>query len=108
MVLTFRLYHLNRTLYLILCLGIAMVVFLSLITFLPVLIMIAFLILSERRILAAIQRRRGPEIVGFFGLLQSLVDGLKLVLKENIIPFKSNKLLFFFSAFFMFCCSLFT
>jgi NADH:ubiquinone oxidoreductase subunit H len=108
MVLTLCWYHLNRTLYLILRMGVAMVVFLSLITFLPVLMMIAFLILSERKILAAIQRRKGPEIVGFFGLLQSFVDGLKLVLKENIIPFKSNKLLFFFSAFFMFCCSLFT
>jgi len=79
----------------------------ALLTYVPVLLGIAFVILSERKILAAIQRRSGPRIVGFEGILQSFVDGFKLVLKENIIPFKSNKFIFFFAAFLMFVVSLF-
>jgi len=79
----------------------------ALLTYVPVLLGIAFVILSERKILAAIQRRSGPRVVGFEGILQSFVDGFKLVLKENIIPFKSNKFIFFFAAFLMFVVSLF-
>jgi NADH-quinone oxidoreductase subunit H len=44
--------------------------------------------------MGAIQRRRGPNVVGFWGLLQPLADGIKLVLKEPIFPRKSNKNLF--------------
>jgi NADH-quinone oxidoreductase subunit H len=60
----------------------------------PLLIAVAYLTLVERKVLASMQRRRGPNLVGFFGLLQPLADGLKLVVKESIIPSSSNTLLF--------------
>ena len=56
--------------------------FLSLIV--PLLIAVAYFTLIERQVLAAIQRRQGPNIVGFFGILQPLADGLKLFLKEKL------------------------
>ena len=52
----------------------------------PVLISVAFLVYAERKVLALIQLRRGPNIVGPFGILQSFADALKLITKENIIP----------------------
>jgi NADH:ubiquinone oxidoreductase subunit H len=55
----------------------------------PVLISVAFLTLIERKIMAAIQRRRGPNIIGFFGILQPFADGLKLLTKEFNIPARS-------------------
>ena len=58
----------------------------------PVLISVAFLVYAERKVLALIQLRRGPNIVGPFGILQSFADALKLLTKENIIPSGSNKL----------------
>jgi NADH-quinone oxidoreductase subunit H len=58
------------------------------------LISIAYFTLAERKFIAAVQRRSGPNIVGFWGLLQPIADGLKLVLKEIIIPTPSNKGLF--------------
>lgn len=60
----------------------------------PVLISVAFYTLAERKIMAILQRRVGPNVVGFFGLLQALADGLKLVLKEIIVPTNSNNFLF--------------
>ncbi|OUW95537.1 MAG: NADH-quinone oxidoreductase subunit H [Pelagibacteraceae bacterium TMED237] len=60
----------------------------------PVLISVAFLVYAERKVLALIQLRRGPNIVGPFGILQSFADALKLITKENIIPRGSNKIVF--------------
>ena len=57
----------------------------------PVLLSVAFLVYAERKILALIQLRRGPNIVGPFGILQSFADALKLLTKENIIPSGSSK-----------------
>src|SRR5919204_5886726 len=55
------------------------------------LIIIAFLLLMDRKVWAAVQLRRGPNVVGPFGLLQSFADLLKFVLKEPVIPAGSNK-----------------
>ena len=60
----------------------------------PVLLSVAFLVYAERKLLALIQLRRGPNIVGPFGLLQSFADAIKLLTKENIIPRTSNKIVF--------------
>ena len=51
----------------------------------PIFISVAFLVYAERKVLALIQLRRGPNVVGPFGLLQSFADALKLLTKENII-----------------------
>ena len=60
----------------------------------PFLLAIAFVIYFDRKIWAAMQMRRGPNVVGPFGLLQSFADGLKLLLKETIIPAGANKAVF--------------
>lgn len=60
----------------------------------PVLISVAYFTLVERKILGSIQRRRGPNVIGFFGLLQPLSDGFKLLVKEILLPSSSNKILF--------------
>ena len=61
---------------------------------LPLLISVAYFTLAERKIMAAIQRRKGPNVVGFLGLLQPLADGLKLFVKETILPSNANTILF--------------
>lgn len=75
-------------------LSILQILVLALINILFVLIGVAYYTLAERKIMAAIQRRRGPNVVGIWGLLQPLADGLKALLKEIIIPRKSNKIIF--------------
>ncbi|WP_043364441.1 NADH-quinone oxidoreductase subunit NuoH [Belnapia sp. F-4-1] len=60
----------------------------------PVLIAVAYLTLAERKVLAAMQLRRGPNVVGPFGLLQPFADALKMLMKETIVPSGANRFLF--------------
>ena len=74
-------------------------------TLVPVLVGVAYLTLLERKVLASIQRRFGPDQVGFLGLLQPISDAAKLIFKETILPSKSNKFLFVFAPVFSFVLS---
>jgi len=72
----------------------------------PLLISVAYLTLVERKVIGASQRRLGPNLVGLFGLGQPLADGLKLFLKETILPSRSNKIIFVLAPIIVFFCSL--
>jgi NADH-quinone oxidoreductase subunit H len=61
---------------------------------LPLLIAVAYLTLMERKVIAAMQLRKGPNVVGPFGLLQPMADGLKLFLKETVLPVRANRVVF--------------
>jgi NADH-quinone oxidoreductase subunit H len=63
----------------------------------PLMVAIAYLTYAERKVLAAMQLRQGPNIVGPFGLLQPMADGLKLLGKETIIPAGANRVVFVFA-----------
>jgi len=60
----------------------------------PLLIAVAYVTLAERKIMASMQLRKGPNVVGFAGLLQPLADGLKLFAKETILPTHANIVIF--------------
>jgi len=77
-----------------------------LIIIVPLLISVAYFTLAERKILGVIQRRRGPNVIGVYGLLQPLADGFKLLVKETIIPSSANKFLFILSPIITFLVSL--
>jgi NADH-quinone oxidoreductase subunit H len=70
------------------------------------LLSIALLILVERKLLGSVQRRRGPNVVGMFGILQPFADGVKLVVKEFFMPTHANGFLFFVSPIFTFFCTI--
>jgi NADH-ubiquinone oxidoreductase chain 1 len=61
----------------------------------PVLLTVAFVTVAERKTMASMQRRLGPNIVGYYGLLQAFADALKLILKEYVSPTQANIILFF-------------
>src|ERR1700746_1449164 len=61
----------------------------------PSLLTVAFVTIAERKTMASMQRRLGPNIVGYYGLLQAFADALKLLLKEYVSPTQANITLFF-------------
>ncbi|WP_411017626.1 NADH-quinone oxidoreductase subunit H [Salmonella sp. s51090] len=63
----------------------------------PTLIAVAFIVLVERKILGYMQLRKGPAIVGPYGIIQTIADGIKLFIKEKTKPSSAARVLFFFS-----------
>jgi NADH-ubiquinone oxidoreductase chain 1 len=61
----------------------------------PALLTVAYVTVAERKTLASMQRRLGPNVVGYYGLLQAFADALKLLIKEYVSPTQANILLFF-------------
>src|SRR3954468_5439765 len=61
----------------------------------PALLSVAFVTIAERKTMASMQRRLGPNLVGYYGLLQAFADALKLLLKEYVAPTQANIILFF-------------
>ncbi len=72
----------------------------------PLLLAVAYLTYAERKVLAAAQLRMGPNVVGPFGLLQPIADGLKLFLKETVIPSGANRVVFVMAPILTFVLSL--
>nr|QWK44946.1 NADH dehydrogenase subunit 1 [Protohalopteris sp.] len=72
----------------------------------PLLISVAYFTLAERKIMGSIQRRRGPNVIGYMGLLQPLADGLKLFVKETLLPTNANLILFVIAPLITFILSL--
>ena len=81
---------------------------------LPALLTVAFVTVAERKTMASMQRRLGPNAVGYYGLLQAFADALKLIIKEYVAPTQANIILFFLGpivtlvfCFIRFCCNTF-
>ena len=72
----------------------------------PLLISVAYFTIAERKFMGSIQRRKGPNVIGFLGLLQPLADGLKLFVKETILPSSSNVYIFLLAPIITFILSL--
>jgi NADH:ubiquinone oxidoreductase subunit H len=72
---------------------------------LALLVSVAYFTLCDRKIMAAIQRRKGPNTVGFFGLLQPITDGVKLILKESVTPKNTSTAVFIGAPIFVFMLS---
>jgi len=72
----------------------------------PLLISVAYFTIAERKFMGSIQRRKGPNVIGFLGLLQPLADGLKLFVKETILPSNSNLYVFLLAPILTFILSL--
>lgn len=86
--------------------SISLILIKFLILIVAILISVAYFTLAERKILSTIQRRKGPNVVGTFGLLQPLSDGLKLFVKETILPSNSDVPLFILAPILTFFLSL--
>ena len=86
--------------------GIVSTILEFLIIVLPLLIAVAYFTLAERKIMSVIQRRKGPNVVGFLGLLTPLADGLKLIVKETILPSSSEVIIFVLAPIITFALSL--
>lgn len=77
-----------------------------LLLFILILISVAFFTLGERKVMASIQRRRGPNVIGYLGILQPFSDGLKLLIKETVLPEGINIILFLSAPLLAFTCSI--
>jgi len=80
----------------------------NIVVILCIMLAVAFFTLFERKMLASMQRRRGPNVVGFWGLLQPIADGFKLLAKETVVPHSSNYFIFLLSPVVTFILALFS